>query len=334
MSVAPTCASVFTMVSMSLDRYMAIVHPLRPRLSKGKTIGAVVSIWILASICGLPHAIATHAPSFFFFHPPNGTDTAHPSFASHDHYTEIVICHGDNYSDGNADSSRLYQLYNTFLLCITYLIPLVVLVGTYAVMGRQLWGAQAIGEGRQDEALQAKRRVVVMMIVIVSAFMICWLPYHLYFTILSALFKSVDNLLALYIYLNIYWLAMSSTCINPVICAFMNARFRTGFLFVFRWLPCIRFNRRDYDESELVRDPRKHSVSGLYRIRSTALPKRRPQRRETASFAEGTAAIQLAENGRPLLPDPGGRPLLSPPRPGSLRSRSFSSAASSEYRTG
>ena len=43
---------------------------------------------------------------------------------------------------------------------------------------------------RQDEAIQAKRKVVKMMILIVAAFMICWLPYNLYFSIFIHLFDT------------------------------------------------------------------------------------------------------------------------------------------------
>src|SRR5690349_4733346 len=64
-----------------------------------------------------------------------------------------------------------------------------------------------------------------MMIVVVAIFMICWLPYHLYFTVFMRIFNQMDPLTALYIYLNMYWLAMSSTIVNPIIYCWMNSRY-------------------------------------------------------------------------------------------------------------
>ncbi|KHJ91200.1 hypothetical protein OESDEN_08940 [Oesophagostomum dentatum] len=50
----------------------------------------------------------------------------------------------------------------------------------------------------------------------------------------------------LYIYINIYWLGMSSTVFNPIIYYFMNRRFRVGFRHAFRWLPCLKASREEY----------------------------------------------------------------------------------------
>ncbi|VDL68704.1 unnamed protein product [Nippostrongylus brasiliensis] len=50
----------------------------------------------------------------------------------------------------------------------------------------------------------------------------------------------------LYIYINIYWLGMSSTVFNPIIYYFMNKRFRVGFRHAFRWLPGVKVCRAEY----------------------------------------------------------------------------------------
>ncbi|KAK6015625.1 hypothetical protein OSTOST_18947, partial [Ostertagia ostertagi] len=38
MGITPICASVFTMIVMSIDRYSAIVHPMRRRPGKHATV--------------------------------------------------------------------------------------------------------------------------------------------------------------------------------------------------------------------------------------------------------------------------------------------------------
>lgn len=51
--------------------------------------------------------------------------------------------------------------YNLFFLIVTYFLPLLALAITYARVGKQLWGSQAIGERTpgQEETIRTKRRV-------------------------------------------------------------------------------------------------------------------------------------------------------------------------------
>ncbi|KAK4880920.1 hypothetical protein RN001_004239, partial [Aquatica leii] len=46
--------SAYTMVAISVDRYTAIIWPLRPRLSKKIAALIIVIVWIIAGMTGLP----------------------------------------------------------------------------------------------------------------------------------------------------------------------------------------------------------------------------------------------------------------------------------------
>ncbi|ETN83764.1 hypothetical protein NECAME_17344, partial [Necator americanus] len=59
MGITPICASVFTMIVMSIDRYWAIVHPMRRRPGKHATVAVIFWIWLLAIICGIPAFLAS-----------------------------------------------------------------------------------------------------------------------------------------------------------------------------------------------------------------------------------------------------------------------------------
>lgn len=63
-----------------------------------------------------------------------------------------------------------------------------------------------------------------MMIIVVCTFALCWLPYHVYFTLQYLrpewyLQRSIQQL-----YLAVMWLAMSSTMYNPIIYCCLNDR--------------------------------------------------------------------------------------------------------------
>ncbi|KAH0560407.1 Tachykinin-like peptides receptor 99D [Cotesia glomerata] len=76
-----------------------------------------------------------------------------------------------------------------------------------------------------------------MMIVIVSIFAVCWLPFHVYFIVVSSVPEVTNEPYIQEVYLAIYWLAMSNSMYNPMIYCWMNSKFRRGFSVVFRWCP-------------------------------------------------------------------------------------------------
>lgn len=67
-------------------------------------------------------------------------------------------------------------------------------------------------------------QVVKMMIVVVTIFVVCWLPTHIYFIVLSHLPHLSQSAYIQELYLGIYWLAMSNTMYNPIIYFWMNSR--------------------------------------------------------------------------------------------------------------
>lgn len=52
--------------------------------------------------------------------------------------------------------------YNIVFLILTYLIPIIVMIFCYSLMGRELWGSRSIGERteRQMESMRSKRKVI------------------------------------------------------------------------------------------------------------------------------------------------------------------------------
>lgn len=63
-----------------------------------------------------------------------------------------------------------------------------------------------------------------MMMVVVLIFAICWLPYHIYFIVLSYIPDLTNETYIQELYLGIYWLAMSNSMYNPIIYCWMNSR--------------------------------------------------------------------------------------------------------------
>lgn len=243
-AVLSICASVFTLMAISIDRYIAIIHPLRPRLGRKTTLMIATSIWVVGTILSIPNLIffTTHTEEF-----PNGD--------------QRVICYAE-WPDGITTNSFQEYVYNVSFMIITYFIPIGLMGFTYAMIGHELWGSQSIGEctQRQLEHIKSKRRVVKMMIVVVTIFAICWLPYHIYFIVTSHMPELTNAPYIQDVYLAFYWLAMSNSMHNPIVYCWMNSRFRQGFKQFFSFVPCINVRTGSLIRREVVTS--RYSYSG------------------------------------------------------------------------
>ncbi|XP_013775273.1 tachykinin-like peptides receptor 99D isoform X1 [Limulus polyphemus] len=221
-SILSVAASVFTLMAISIDRYMAIMHPLKPRMSRVTTLNITLWIWVASSTLSLPNILYSTTMKEIY---PNGDYR--------------VICYMI-WPDGPTTQSYTEYIYNVMILVLAYILPITSMTFTYFRVGQELWGSQSIGEctAAQIEAIKSKRKIVKMMIVVVFIFAVCWLPYHTYFLLAHhhreiTSYKNIQH-----IYLGIYWLAMSNSMYNPIIYCWMNSRFRQGFKKVFMLCFC------------------------------------------------------------------------------------------------
>ncbi|XP_050532584.1 tachykinin-like peptides receptor 99D isoform X2 [Daktulosphaira vitifoliae] len=294
-AVVSIFASVFTLMAISIDRYIAIIHPLRPRLSRKTTLMIAAGIWLISTILSIPNLI--------FF---TTTTTAEKLRDG----GERVICYAE-WPDGSTTESFQEYVYNVSFMIITYFVPIGLMGFTYAMIGHELWGSQSIGEctQRQLEHIKSKRRVVKMMIVVVTIFAICWLPYHIYFIVTSHMPELVKKPYIQDVFLAFYWLAMSNSMHNPIVYCWMNSRFRQGFKQFFSFVPCINVRTGSLIRREVVTS--RYSFSGSpdahYRIvrngnrksgrnrMHTFEPSLFRQRSLEASVAETAEKIQMRQ---------------------------------------
>ncbi|XP_062272642.1 tachykinin receptor 1a [Scomber scombrus] len=222
--IAAVFASIHSMTAIALDRYMAIIHPLKQRMSSTQTKVVVGVIWGLAMFLAFPQYY----------------------YSNVEQYPGRVLCYID-WPEHTASK----KIYHVCVAILIYFLPLLVMGCAYLVVGLTLWASEIPGDSsdRYKEQLTAKRKVVKMMIVVVSTFAICWLPYHVFFLLHEFFPKMFEKAFIQQVYLAIMWLAMSSTMYNPIIYCCLNDRFRAGFKQAFRWCPCVP--RGSYEGLEL-----------------------------------------------------------------------------------
>ncbi|XP_027847242.1 tachykinin-like peptides receptor 86C isoform X2 [Aphis gossypii] len=246
-------SSVFTLVAITLNRYMAIVHPLRHRRSKTRTQTVLVLIWLISVFLAMPCILYSDIKTKRYM---NG---------------ELRRACYILWPDGRYPNSKTEYIYNILFLCVTYIIPLTVMAVCYTIMGRELWGSKTIGQmtQRHVESIKSKRKVVRMFAVVVTIFLICWLPYHSYFVYAYHNKSIVVKTYVQDLFLSFYWLAMSNSMVNPIIYYWMNPRFRAYFKLIICYCGGLRNPDKDSINLNVIR---MNGESQYYLTRSKSGP--------------------------------------------------------------
>ncbi|XP_060764067.1 tachykinin receptor 1a isoform X1 [Neoarius graeffei] len=260
--IAAVFASICSMTAIAVDRYMAIIHPLKQRLSSMQTKVIIGVIWVLAFLLAFPQYY----------------------YSDVDQLPGRIVCYINWPEYTVMDFKKIYYVCVAVLI---YFLPLLVMGCAYLVVGLNLWASEIPGDssGRYQEQLTAKRKVVKMMIVVVCTFAVCWLPYHVYFLLHQFFPLLFEKPFIQQVYLAIMWLAMSSTMYNPIIYCCLNDRFRAGFKQAFRWCPCIHAD--SYEGLELKSMRYLQTQTSVYKT----------SRAEPTVPVVNSPSLELASNG-------------------------------------
>ena len=221
-SVFVVC-TVYTLIAMSVDRYIAIIHPLHTKLTRKQCRILIGLLWTFSIIFSLPIFIDMRIRHTCFYR-------------DSDNETE--------YSQTICDSidlpSSLRDAYNAATITIIYLIPLCLLTVVYIRLGWRLYKNRAPGEAnseRDAKLKSSKKKVIKMCFVVVFLFGVCWFPMQLYTNILSPhIDKIIDGKYIPHVYFTFHLMAMSNSCLNPFIYGVMSSKFREGYLHYWQYL--------------------------------------------------------------------------------------------------
>nr|KAG5714629.1 hypothetical protein BaRGS_000117 [Batillaria attramentaria] len=129
--------SAFTLVAISMDRFIAIVYPLRPKTTKKVFLKVIACIWFLSLAVPLPTAIMSKLE---YVGPDNKT----------------AMC----FEVWERDSDK--YIYSLIIMMLQYFIPLLVITITNAKIGYIIWLKKTPGEAERDRdrrIANSKRRV-------------------------------------------------------------------------------------------------------------------------------------------------------------------------------
>ena len=198
-------ASIFSLNAIAFDCFFSITRPMQrfPKLRNKKVF--VPCIWISSMCLMSPWLII-----------PKVED----SYASY-------------------KFSQLGELQDAvrgiFLYIVTsiYIFPLTTMSFLYGVVCRKLKshtlpGASVRQDKARDRANKTKHQVINMSIAIVVAFGLCWLPAHVFHTMIAIDVTVVERFPG-YIMLICYWCGHANSAVNPWMLICFKKRFRAVF---------------------------------------------------------------------------------------------------------
>jgi leucokinin receptor len=215
-SVFVVC-TVYTLIAMSVDRYIAIIHPLKPKLTRKKCRILIGLLWTFSILFSSPIFIDMNIRHTCY----------HRDLDNQTEYFQTKC-------ETTGLPPSLQTAYNVATIIIIYLIPLCVLTIIYIRLGWRLHQTRAPGEAhseRDAKIKKSKQKVIKMCFVVVIMFGVCWFPLQLYTNILySYLDQIFRQEYVPHIYFTFHLMAMSNSCVNPAIYGVMSSKFRLGYL--------------------------------------------------------------------------------------------------------
>ena len=198
--------SIQSLVLITVDRYAAVVVPLRsPLISRKVCRCLIVGTWILA--------VPFCWPYLFNFNLVE--------------YQEDKWC--INQLDvifGEKSSFRIYLLSASILF---FYIPFVVLVILYSIILIKLKKQAHPGEqlaSVEEQRTRTNRNVLKMTIAIVVAFFICWIPFSIQVVTVYFVPKNTLDCKFLVSYNVALFMAYANCAINPIICLTFSSNYR------------------------------------------------------------------------------------------------------------
>ncbi|KAK2921946.1 neuropeptide Y receptor type 4 [Channa argus] len=247
--------SVLSLVFIALERHQLIINPAGWKPSVPQAYTAIIFIWILACFTSSPFLafqLLTNEPYTNVILPQNplqkqystqanlSTSLHQPASYLYKNSSVLANSYRALYSYVPTSphmeaclehwpSQRHRLAYTTWLLLFQYCGPLLLVLLCYArVFVRLRRRKDMLDRARTPEShrMTQSRRINIMLVALITAFALCWLPLTI-FNVVSdwnqeALPICHHNLLFSLCHL----LAMSSTCINPIIYGFLNSNFR------------------------------------------------------------------------------------------------------------
>lgn len=200
--------STLTLTSIAIDRFFVIIYPFHPRMRLTTCILIIVSIWIFSLLVTLPYGIFMVCSVFSS--------------------NSIIYCEED------WPSEKYRQIVGSLTSILQFILPFLIILMCYVCVSMKLNDRAKAKPGsktskKEEVDRNRKKRTNLMLISMVAVFGISWMPINVV-NIFNDFHQGTEEL-SFYnlLFFIAHSIAMSSTCYNPFLYAWLNENFRKEF---------------------------------------------------------------------------------------------------------
>ena len=203
---ASTSVSIQSLVLITVDRFGAVVFPLRSPIVSPKLCAFFIPVtWIVATTIVWPYLFA-----FKLVEDQEGI--------------ECKLLWEETFGEKSS-----YAIYFLILAVLFVYIPTVLLVAFYSIIMIKLKKQAHPGEqsaNAEEQRTRRNRNVLKMAVAIVAVFFICWIPFYsnklIFFLTTDSSIRSCGSLK----YTVTLFMAYANCAINPIICLVFSSNYR------------------------------------------------------------------------------------------------------------
>lgn len=233
--------SIFCLMVMSIDRYLAVVHPIKstkwrkPRIAKAINL----AVWVVSLIVNLPIVIYS------------GLITKHDGC-----FCTIV------WPEPQEAYYTAFMFYTFFL---GFFLPLVVISLCYLfiIIKVKSSGIRVCSSKRK----RSEKKVTRMVSVVVAVFVFCWLPFYIFnVTSVTGTISTTPFLRSMFAFVVV--LGYANSCANPILYAFLSENFKKSFQNVLclkktGGLDDVECTDSKHNKSQIANDPKENKNAPL-----------------------------------------------------------------------
>lgn len=199
-------SSIYTLVLMSVDRFMAVVFPIvcLPYRTSKNTLLAIGLKWGVILILAAP-VVRMHGLM---------STSSGP-----------IVQYNCRFLVDQYDALQFQIIF----FMASYLVPLVLIFCLYVSLLNKLWfGAKPEGHKESLKMLESKKKVTWLVAGIVIVFAICWCPIQIMLILMRL---QIHKITATYVAIQVFahTLGYMNSCINPIVYAFASENFHNSF---------------------------------------------------------------------------------------------------------
>ena len=205
--------TVFTLAAIAVNRFLAVMFPLRRSRRKRTTAVLLFLIWMCS------FAIASPMLYVMRVHEVQGVHTCLENW--------------EPLFDGGSSPKR----YTLALFGSLYVLPLLIIGILYSVIAFKVWGRTVPGNStapNQLHEIETRKKILKICMTVVFVFALCWLPFYIYLMMLFVAGEHDDCGPPEYVAFLGLFFGHANSSINPFIYIIFNSDYKKGMKKVLR----------------------------------------------------------------------------------------------------